>query len=580
MRINIKSIGQIESLVLCKVSRQPIMELPTSTIVSIERTIDEVDKLTLKINKYIISQDGRKKINNLAYDEIKPKRYLLLNNNEYFIIEEIRVNKINGSLEVIAMSGEQILIRRPIDMEDFGVQILDDDIEQDIYSLNSLLKEVGWSLNYIDPSIVYNKDESPRMRWQESVNTNYMEFIKNDLAEQFNFLPIFDSVNRKIDLLNLDTIGEEIKICLSKDNYVKSKTKTNNSEELITLLKLKGNEELDIGRYIIGGYDFLMDFSYFKETKEMSDELISALDKYDEMIKIRTPIWQELTEEKVSKETELALNRTKWQISISQIECYKRLIEQYILKEFVVEENETRVKLSQEMDNELILRLKIEDLLNEIQLLDESIDNINLLCKFETCTDENGNLVFNEELLMELQEFIFVDVYSDDSFVNADDLIEKGKSVLEEKSRPTIEVDIDSVNFLNRLVDNGYRLKWNGVLQFGDIVVLIDEDTDEEEYFYFLGFSIDYSNNTLNLKISNKKSSRSNTRTINEYLKEMKKTKELLMNNRYLFNKTKQNRLNINKDVKKQIEKVTTFIINSNYSRKPKSLEMLNYIKE
>lgn len=548
MRINIKSIGQIESLVLCKVSRQPIMELPTSTIVSIERTIDEVDRLTLKINKYIISQDGRKKINNLAYDEIKPKRYLLLNNNEYFIIEEIRVNKINGSLEVIAMSGEQILIRRPIDMEDFGVQILDDDIEQDIYSLNSLLKEVGWSLNYIDPSIVCNEDGSPRMRWQESVNTNYMEFIKNDLAGQFNFLPIFDSVNRKIDLLNLDTIGEEIKICLSKDNYIKSKTKTNNSEELITLLKLKGNEELDIGRYIIGGYDFLMDFSYFKETKEMSDELISALDKYDEMIKIRTPIWQELTEEKASKETELVLNRTKWQISISQIECYKRLIEQYILKEFVVEENETRVKLSQEMDNELILRLKIEDLLNEIQLLDESIDNINLLCKFETCTDENGNLVFNEELLMELQEFIFVDVYSDDSFVNADDLIEKGKSVLEEKSRPTIEVDIDSVNFLNRLVDNGYRLKWNGVLQFGDIVVLIDEDTDEEEYFYFLGFSIDYSNNTLNLKISNKKSSRENTKTINQYLKEMKKTKELLMNNRYLFNKTKQNRLNINKD--------------------------------
>ena len=548
MRINIKSIGQIESLVLCKVSRQPIMELPTSAIVSIERTIDEVDKLTLKINKYIISQDGRKKINNLAYDEIKPKRYLLLNDNEYFIIEEIKVNKISGSLEVTAMSGEQILIRRPIDMEDFGVQIFDDDIEQDIYSLNSLLKEVGWSLNYVDPLIAYNEDESPRMRWQESVNTNYMEFIKNDLAEQFNFLPIFDSVNRKIDLLNLDTIGEEIKICLSKDNYIKSKTKTNNSEELITLLKLKGNEELDIGRYIIGGYDFLMDFSYFKETKEMSNELISALNKYDEMVEIRIPTWQQLTEEKVSKETELALNRTRWQMSISQIECYKRLIEQYALKELVVEENETRVKLSQEMDNELTLRLKIEDLLNEIQLLDESIDNINLLCKFETCTDENGNLVFNEELLMELQEFIFIDVYSNDSFVNADDLIEKGKSILEEKSKPTIKVDIDSVNFLNRLVDNGYRLKWNGVLQFGDIVVLIDEDTNEEEYFYFLGFSIDYSNNTLNLEISNKKSSRENTKTINQYLKEMKKTRELLMNNRYLFNKTKQNRLNINKD--------------------------------
>ena len=39
-------------------------------------------------------------------------------------------------------------------------------------------------------------------------------------------------------------------------------------------------------------------------------------------------------------------------------------------------------------------------------------------------------------------------------------------------------------------------------------------------------------------------------------------------------------RLNITKEIKKEIEKVTTFIINSNYSRKPKSLEMLNYIKE
>ena len=39
-------------------------------------------------------------------------------------------------------------------------------------------------------------------------------------------------------------------------------------------------------------------------------------------------------------------------------------------------------------------------------------------------------------------------------------------------------------------------------------------------------------------------------------------------------------KLNINDDVKKDIRKITTFIISSNYSKKPKSLEMLNYIKE
>lgn len=548
MKIDIINIKEIETLMLCKLNRAPIAELPTSCIISIERAIDEVDKMMLKVNKYIISQHEKKKVKNPLYDEIKPKRYLLVNENEYFIIENIEENSFSGTKEITAVSGEQILERRPIDIEDFGIQILEDDPDNEVYSMNTLLSEVGWRLNYVDDSLIYNEDETPRMRWQESVNTSYLEFIKTDLANQFDFLPIFDTVNRRIDLLDINTLGEEVKICLSRDNYIKSRTRTDNSEELITLLKLKGSEELDVGLYIVGAYDFLMDFSYFKETGEMSDSLISALNLYDHMVEIRTPIWQQLVNEKAEKEAELALNKTRWQISISTIDYYKRMIDNYVLKELVVPENETRVLLSAELDNELVLRLKIEDLMGEIQLLQESIDNINSLCRFETCTDESGNLVFNESLLMELQEFIFVDVYSDDSFVVAEDLIAKGKNVLNERCRPTVQVTIDSINFLGRLIDNGYRLKWNGVLQFGDVIILIDDETNEEEYFYFLGFEMNYENNSLDLTISNKKTRRENTKTINQYLKEVKRTKELLMTNRYLFNKTKQNRLNIDRE--------------------------------
>lgn len=39
-------------------------------------------------------------------------------------------------------------------------------------------------------------------------------------------------------------------------------------------------------------------------------------------------------------------------------------------------------------------------------------------------------------------------------------------------------------------------------------------------------------------------------------------------------------KLNLSKDIKNEIEKISTFIVSSNYARKPKSLEMLNYIKE
>lgn len=49
------------------------------------------------------------------------------------------------------------------------------------------------------------------------------------------------------------------------------------------------------------------------------------------------------------------------------------------------------------------------------------------------------------------------------------------------------------------------------------------------------------------------------------------------------LNKTPLNkvyRLNLTDDIKKEIQKVTAFIIKSNYSKEPKSLEMLNYLKE
>ncbi len=46
------------------------------------------------------------------------------------------------------------------------------------------------------------------------------------------------------------------------------------------------------------------------------------------------------------------------------------------------------------------------------------------------------------------------------------------------------------------------------------------------------------------------------------------------------FSMNKLYRLNLSKEIKTELEKVTTYLIKNNYSRKPKSLEMLNYIKE
>lgn len=547
--MKIDKIDLIESVTLCKLSKQPIGELTTTSVTSLKKTIDEVPSITLKVNKYFISQNNKEKQYNPLYDEIKVKRYLFINNEDYYLIEDISENKLSNTKEVTAYKGEQKLSKLPIDIEDIGIQLVTSDPNNDIYSLNDLLSEIGWKLNYVDDTVAYSDIENKieKMRWQQSINTNWLDFLKKNIAEQFDCLPLFDNINKTIDLIDINTMGEEIKLYLSKDNYLKSKQKTIGSDELVTVLKLKGGNDVDVRECIPSGYDFVTNFSYFIEINEMSNELILALEKYDEMIEIRTQQWKQLMEEKISKQAELDTARTQWQISISTIERYKYEVERYSMNNDTVNENETTLKLSEEKDNELILRFKIDDILAEIDLLDESILNINELCKYESCTDEEGNIILNKQLLNELSEFMFVDEYQDDSFIDADSLIEKGKSVLNEKCKPTTSINIDSINFLSRIIDNNFRLRWNGELYFGDIIVLIDDETKEEEYYYFIGYDINYESNSLSLNISNKKTNRENTKVINQWLKEMKNTKALLSSNKYLFNDIKNNRLNMDK---------------------------------
>ena len=542
MKVN--KIEAIESIILCKLSKLPIGELMPSCVTSFNKNIDEVPFMTLKINKYFISQDKKEKVYNPLYDEIKVKRYLFINNEDYYLIEEIDENKLSNIKEIKAYKGEQKLNKFPIEIEDIGIQLVTNDPNNEVYTLNDLLLEIGWKLNHVDTAVAYENGVE-KMRWQESINTNWLDFIKNDIAEQFDCLPLFDTINKTIDLIDINSMGEEIKLFLSKDNYLKSKQKTIEGNEFITLLKLKGDDELDIREYLPSAYDFITDFSYFIEIGEMSNELVTALNKYDEMVAKRYIQWKALVDEKISKQKELDLNRTLWQMSISTLERYKYEIQKYKLMEDTINESLTKVSYSNEADNELILRFGIDDIVSQIGFLEVAISEINKLCRYETCTDDNGQLIFNKQLLNELSEFIFMDEYKNDAFTDGNMLLEKGKKELEKRSRPTVSITVDSINFMNRIIDNNFRLKWNGELYFGDIIVLIDDETGEEEYYYFIGYDIDYESNKLTLKISNKKTDREDTKTINTWLKEIKNTKSLLLSNRYLFNDVKKNRLNM-----------------------------------
>ncbi|MCC0705393.1 hypothetical protein IC213_20375, partial [Clostridioides sp. ES-S-0049-02] len=164
-------------------------------------------------------------------------------------------------------------------------------------------------------------------------------------------------------------------------------------------------------------------------------------------------------------------------------------------------------------------------------------------------TNENGQLIFNEILLEELKEFIYCDTYTNDSFLEVEDLIKTGERELELKCRPTIDWTIDSVNFLSRIINMEFRQHWNGSLSVGDIIIFYDRNENTEDIIYFVGYTQNFKDGSLNLDLSNKKLKEDNTRTISDYLTKSKHTMDSVNKKKYLLNRQKFNRMNVPESV-------------------------------
>ena len=522
------------------------------------------------------------------------------------------VKETNDATKVItAYSREKKLCRSKVEFEDICLTLkTKDENVYDCYTLDELLYEdTGWKLGYISDRVLYSTDETlldilngvknettnvEKLRYQESVSTNWYDYIMQDIATQFECYPIFDSYNKLVNLYDETELGENLGLLLSYDNYLKSNEKTTSTEEIVTRLTLIGNEDLTVVNCNPTGLRYIENFSYYIESQEMSLDLIEALNLYNNMTEQRTIEWNELRElkrvlndggtlliektiedgnEKViiiriikdeddRRETEEYLennNITHQEIKDVNgltLEQKKLLVVYSTIKslEMALDINESEIyqaTLSEqhqgEIDKKVMLEIEIDWLLEQIKNASIRITELNRLCKKEYATDEDGNLIFNNELLDELKEFIYQDTYTNDNLTTDTDLMKIGKRKLAEMSIPTRTWAIDSVNFVERLVDNGFRNQWQGQLGLGDMIIL-KGDNVEPEAIYLVGYTQNFKDKTLELELSNKKSNNDFSLSIGERLTKAKEAFDGLKANKYIFNSIKLKRLGANYD--------------------------------
>jgi hypothetical protein len=283
------------------------------------------------------------------------------------------------------------------------------------------------------------------------------------------------------------------------------------------------------------------------ESGEMSDELTSALELYNEVIKKLIVQWNNYREQKAYKEGVYAEKQKLLLINYNAIQSLEIAIGLTESERYMAELSE---QLVNKKDERYLLEKDIDTLYEEIRILSEQITIINKLCKKKYATKTGGvggELIFNDGLLDELKEFTYQDTYSNDNITDELLLMETGMRKLSEMKYPTRTWSIDSMNFVERLIDNEFRNQWNGQLGLGDMIILKDEDT-EDDVVYLVGYTQNFKDKTLQLELSNKKGNKEFSLSIGERLTQAKEVYKNYNKNKYLLNSIKLNRLGVEYD--------------------------------
>ena len=543
------------TLILCKMNGKKMGMIPY-TSVEIKRGIKTVSELSFTVSKYY----GENNELNILYDELKTERFIYLDEDECYVIKSI--SEQNEKIKTVtAYSREKKLFKITAEFEDISITLKTPyaDIEG-CFSLDELLYDAtGWHIGYVSPKVLYKSNETilnnitketeatltteEKLRYQESVSTNWYDYINNDISEQFECFPVFNSYDKTIDLYSDEELGNDPNLILSYDNYLKNIECVSDTEDIITKLTLSGNDDLTISEVNPSGDTYVENFSYFIESKEMSDSLITALELYYKMVKIRAVEWNRLREEKAEKESVMTAKKTELLLVYSTIKSVEFAISQSSDEAFNSKQQERLVELN---DKKVLLERDINLLNTEINLLQESIENINKLCKKKYATDENGRLIFNEQLLNELKDFIYQDTYSNDSITEALTLMQIGEKQLSGKCYPKKTWSVDSINFIERLIDNGFRQHWNGELGLGDMIIL--KGNESIEIIYLIGYTQKFDDKTIQLELSNKKEENDFSLSIGERLTQGKEAYRIAKKSRSTINMVNKNRYGLTYD--------------------------------
>lgn len=176
--------------------------------------------------------------------------------------------------------------------------------------LNDILSTSIWGIDYIDG------DYLMRYRSFEFSSTTVLDAVF-EVAKKFDALIIWNTKDRTLSLYKPENIGLNRGLRISYTKYLKTLDKDEKSDEMVTRLKVFGNEGLSINEVNPVGTSWIEDFSYFmypferdtngvilKSSKYLTDGLCNALLDYQALVESKRGEFNTLLTQKETLQTE------------------------------------------------------------------------------------------------------------------------------------------------------------------------------------------------------------------------------------------------------------------------------------
>ena len=420
---------------LCNPDKKRIQFIRDCTDSQVILRFNEMSEIKFQVSSF---DDG--------YDKFVSKRLIEVENIGFFIINNVTENNngIEKYKEITAYQLEAELQYKKIILFD-GTYKFYDPLDNEKTLLGQIFDgQNGWTVKHVDADLANS------YRTFEVPDSTIYSFLMNEVETAYECLFVFDSNDRTVSAYYLPNYLKKTDIYLTFQNLIKETDIQEEQEEIVTALKVYGSN-INIRGVNPTGSDTIYDFSYFKNTDWMQQELIDALNKWEQKVKDRKEEYKQQLLAKKNANRELVTLKSD----------LVQLKEDYDSLEGVMA---VRVKagtdfsdIKQQMDaKQLEINAKEQQIQNketQIQSLTNQLSDISKGLSLES------NIT--GDLWIELIPYIIQNTYQNDTFLSTsimteeqiqtqqEELLEMGYNVLSRVAHPRYTFQLDTVNFLN-----------------------------------------------------------------------------------------------------------------------------------